>query len=779
MSVRPGAVGQPIRRREDPRLIRGKGTYTDDLVLPRMLHAAFVRSDHPAGRIGGIDVSGALETPGVVRVYTFEDVRGRIGRTPTLVRPEDDRDVEHPVLADGVVRYVGQPIAVVLAEDRYAARDGALAVSVEIERRIAVIDPESALALEAPRVYEQLPDNVCLTMESEDTEADALFERADGRVRLRLVNQRVAPVPMEGRAVLAHWDAGPGKLTLWSSTQVPHWVKQQLAMTLGIPEIRIRVVAPEVGGGFGCKIPIYPEECLLPWISRDLERPVKWAETRTENLMNTTQGRDHVEHVEAAYTRDGEVLAVRGRTLQNVGAYQSFFGGGIAGFTQAMIPGAYRVRAVDWEVVAVYTNTMATDAYRGAGRPEAAYVIERVMDEVARELGLDPVEVRRRNLIPAEAFPYETPTGNTYDSGDYHATLDAALEAFGYPEARVAQEKARAEGRLVGIGVATFTEVCGLGPSTDADPLAKSGTWESAAVRVEPSGNVTVLTGISPHGQGQETVFAQMVADAFGIGMEDVEVVHGDTDVVQHGVGTFGSRGIAVGGAALERAIRKVRDKAGRIAAHLLDARPEQVTMEGGEFVVSGTDRRMGFRDVAEAAHLWNVAVPGEEPGLEGVAFFEPDNTTFPFGAHLCRVEVDPETGEIRIDRYVAADDFGNVMNPLLADGQRIGGIVQGLGQALCEEVVYDEGGQLLTATLMDYAVPRAAMFPRLELLRTCTPTPLNPLGAKGLGELGTIGSTPCLVSAVLDALAPLGVRHLDMPLKPERVWRAIREAQA
>jgi carbon-monoxide dehydrogenase large subunit len=781
MPVRPVSIGKPIKRREDPRLIRGRATYTDDIRLPGMLHAAFVRSDYPAGRIVRIDPSRALERTGVVAVYTGEDLRGRIGRTPCLVRPEGERDVPHPVLADGVVRYVGQPVAVVLAEDPYTARDAVLDVQVEIDSLPAVVDVERALEEEAPRVYDALPDNVCLTIDEKDREAevDRLFAQAHGRVSLRLVNQRLAPLPMEGRGAVAQWDAGPEKLTLWSSTQVPHNVKQQVAVALGIPEIRVRVITPEVGGGFGCKIPVYPEECLIPWISRELERPVKWVETRSENLMNTTHGRDHVEYVEAAYSERGEILALRGKTLQNVGAYQSYFGGGIAGFTPAMAPGPYRVRAVSWEVIAAYTNTIATDAYRGAGRPEAAYLIERVMGAVARELGLDPVEIRRRNLIPKDAFPYETATGNTYDSGDYEATLARALEIFDYDNALQAREKARADGRLVGIGVATFTEVCGLGPSTDTDPLAKAGTWESATVRVEPSGNVTVLTGISPHGQGQETVFSQMVADAFGVEIGDVEVVHGDTDVVQHGVGTFGSRGIAVGGAALANAIEKVQSKAKRIAAHLLDTTPDAVDTDPGTFRVRGGERGLSFRDVAEAAHLWNVPIPGEEPGLEAAAFFEPANTTFPFGAHLCRVEVDAETGQVRIDRYVAVDDFGNVMNPLLAEGQRIGGIVQGIGQALLEEVVYDESGQLVTATLMDYAMPKAGAFPRFELDRTCTPTPLNPLGAKGVGELGTIGSTPCVVGAVLDALAPLGVTHLDMPLKPERVWQAIREARA
>ncbi len=779
MVLRAKNVGQRIKRREDPRLIRGLATYTDDIKLPGMLHAAFVRSDHPAGRIQGIDASRALARNGVVAVFSGEDLRGQVGGVPAAVDSEVLRSQPHPVLADGVVRYVGQPVAVVIARDRYLARDGALEVEVDVSPRAAVTDSEAALEPEAPKVYEEFPDNVCLREVMENEQTEGLFAEADGSVALRLVNQRLAPVPMEPRAVLAHWDEGPQKLTIWLSTQTPHWVKQHLSICLGIPEIRIRVIAPEVGGGFGCKIPVYPEECLLSWVSRKLRRPVKWAETRIENLMSTTHGRDHIEYVECAYRKDGELLALRGKTLANNGAYVSLFGPSIALLTPAMVTGCYRIKAVSWETIAVYTNTMAIEAYRGAGRPEAAYIIERVIDTVARELELDPAEIRRRNFIPRGDFPYTTPTGMTYDTGDYELALDKALDIFGYAAAREAQEKARAGGRLVGIGFSTFTECSGMGPSTDTAPPQRSGMWEGATLRVEPTGNVTVLTGISPHGQGQETAFAQMVADALGIGIDDVAVLHGDTDVVQHGVGTFGSRGLVLGGTAVQMALDKIVAKARRIAAHLLDARAEEVDFENGEFVARASERRMSFRHVAEAAHLWRVPIPGEEPGLEAVARFEPADMTYPFGAHICQVEVERETGQLRIERYVAVDDFGNVVNPLLADGQRLGGIVQGLGQALCEEVRYDEGGQLVTATLMDYAIPKAGMFPRIQLANTVTTTPLNPLGAKGVGELGTIGATPCLVNAVLDALAPLGVKRIDMPLTPERLWRAIQEARS
>jgi aerobic carbon-monoxide dehydrogenase large subunit len=778
MAVKPVHVGQRIKRREDPRLIRGLATYTDDLKLHGMLHVAFVRSPVAAGRIVRIEAKRALAMPGVAGVFGYDELRGKVGPAPCTAIMPGMQHVPYPLLADGRVLYVGQPVAVVVAKDRYLARDAALAVEVEVEDRPAVVDVEAALASSAPRVYDELPSNVCWHMPpAPDPKLDALFAGADGVVKLRLVNQRVAPVPMEGRAIVAHWEDGPGKLTLWTSTQTPHGAKQQVAMCLGIPEHKIRVIAPEVGGGFGCKIPTYAEECLLPWLSRRLRRPVKWSETRTENLLATTHGRGHVEYVEAAYRKDGKLLAVRAKTIAEVGAFASMLGAAIPTFTHLLACGPYGVEAVSWEIVDVYTNTMATEAYRGAGRPEAAYILERVMDEVARALALDRVEVRRRNLLPNDVFPYTTPTGAVYDSGNYGAALEKALARFDWSKALAERDRRRAAGELVGLGVATFTEICGLGPSTGASPLDRRGTWESAELRVEPTGTVTVMTGVSPHGQGQETAFAQLVADAFGIGLDDITVVHGDTDVVTHGVGTFGSRGLVVGGTAVHMAIGKIVAKAKKIAAHKFEADPERIDFAGGFFTQAGAEWRLSWSEVAMAAHLWNDPVPGEEPGLEAVARFEPSGTTFPFGVHFCQVSVDRDTGELVLERFLSVDDVGTVVNPLLADGQRIGGIVQGLGQAWCEEVRYDESGQLLTGTLMDYVMPRASMFPRFELDMTCTPSPLNPLGAKGIGELGTIGSTPCLVSAALDALAPVGVTHLDMPLRSERIWRAMREA--
>ena len=534
MPVKPVMVGERIKRCEDPRLIRGLATYTDDLKLHGMLHAAFVRSDYAAGRIAGIDSSRALALPGVLAVYSFDDLRWKVGPTPCTAILDDMQYEPHPLLADGVVRYVGQPIAVVVARDLYVARDAALDVNVDVEPLPAVVDLEAALEPGAPRVYPGFESNVCWASAEPNPAVESAFAGAEDSVSLRLVNHRVAPVPMEPRAVVAHWDEGPQKLTVWTSTQTPHGAKQQIAICLGLPEIRVRVVAPEVGGGFGAKIPTYAEECLLPWISRQLRRPVKWAETRIENLMNTTHGRGHVEYVEAAHTPEGIVTALRGRTIADMGAFPSMLGAVIPTLTQLLASGPYRIPAISWDVTAVYTNTMATDAYRGAGRPEAAYNIERVMDAIAAKLGLDRVEVRRRNLIPPNAFPYETPTGAIYDSGNYPATLAKALERFDYDTALADRDRRRATGELVGIGVATYTEICGFGPSTNARAASRQGLWESAELRVEPTGAVTVMTGVSPHGQGQETAFAQMVADAFGIDITEVAVVHGDTDLVTH-----------------------------------------------------------------------------------------------------------------------------------------------------------------------------------------------------------------------------------------------------
>jgi len=775
---KPSLLGQRIRRREDPRLMRGLASYTDDLALTGARHAAFVRSGYAAGRVTRIAGEEALALPGVREVVTIDALRGHVGSMPPSRTPPGMQRVAAPLLADREVRYVGHPIAVVLGDDLYRARDGAAAVEVEIEPHPAVTDPAAALAPDAPRVYDELPDNVCQTIEVGGAEADRLFAQAHGVVELRLEHPRVAPAALEPRAVAAAWDEGHQKLTLWSSTQVPHVVKQEVAACLGIPELRVRVVAPEVGGGFGSKTSVYPEECLLAWLAQTRGHPVRWAETRGENLLCTTHGRGQTAEVAVAYDRDGRLLAIRGTLIQDVGAFPGGNMGLLPGLYLASSTGCYAIPAARWKYTGVYTHTMAVDAYRGVGRVEPTYVIERAVDAVAAHLGLDPAEVRRRNFIPRNAFPYTTPGHLQYDSGDYTATLDRALEDFDYDAARAAQREARAAGRLVGIGLAASTEVCSFGPSVGGDPGGTSGYWESAAVRVEPSGNVTVLTGLSPHGQGTETVLAQMVADRLGIDFDSVAVVSGDTDAVPHGVGTHGSRGATVGGTALYMALGKIVEKAGRIAAHHLDVTADKIAFEDGVFRVPGAERMLGFRDVARAAHVWSIPVPGEEPGLEALAVFEPEGMTFPNSVHLCQVEVDPETGEIDLQRYLAVDDCGVQLNPMLVDGQRLGGIVQGLGQVFGEELRYDDDGQPGNASFMHYPMPRASWFPRIELASTCTPTHVNPLGAKGVGEAGTITAPACLVNAALDALRPTGVTHLDMPLTRERVWRAMRGAE-
>ncbi len=779
MAVKPALVGERIKRREDPRLIRGLATYTDDLKLHGMLHVAFVRSGCAHGTIREIDTNAAAARPGVVAVFRYADLKGQVGRAPCVAIMPNMRDRERPLLADESVHFVGEPIAAVVARDRYVARDAALDVMVDIDPLPATTDPERALEPGAPLAQPTLGTNVCFDLPlQENAEIDGVLAGAAARIKMRLVNQRIAPVPMECRAVVAQWEEGPQKLTVWTSSQTPHGDKHQISRCLGIPERRLRVIVPEVGGGFGQKIPTYAEDCLLGWIARELRNPVKWAETRTENLLNSTHGRGHVEYVEAGFSGDGKLLAIKGRTIAELGAYPSYFGALVPIFTHLLAPGPYAVQAIGWELAVVYTNTTPTEAYRGAGRPEAAYLVERIMDAGAAELGLDRVEIRRRNLIPSDEFPFTTATGSVYDSGDYEATLDKAVELFNYPQALKSRQQAGKDGKHVGIGVATFTELFGMGPSTNQPPEARSGWWESAEIRVEPTGDVVVMTGISPHGQGQETAFAQLTADALGVDIDAVSVLHGDTDVVTAGVGTMGSRGLVVGGTAVHMALGKIADKAKRLAANLLDTTEAMIDFKDGVFQVSGSDRAMTFQEVAMAAHVWNIPVPGEEPGLEAVARFEPTGTTFPFGVHFCQVTVDVETGDYTLDRFVSVDDFGTVINPLLCDGQRIGGIVQGLGQAMCEEFRYDENGQPQNGSLMDYAMPRAHMFPRIELANTVTPSPLNPLGAKGIGELGTIGSTPCLVSAMLDALRPLGVAQLDMPLTPERIWQAIRQAE-
>jgi carbon-monoxide dehydrogenase large subunit len=775
--------GARVRRREDPRLIRGTATYTDDLALPGLCYAVFVRSPHAHARIRRVDASRARSAPGVLGVFTAQDLEGKVNAIPCgwQVPNCDLKTPPHPALAKDKVRYVGDAVAVVVAESRAQAYDAASLVEVEYEVLPAVVDMEDALR-SSTLVHEDVPNNRVLLWSVKGGDFDAALREPGVRVvRQRLVNQRLIPNAMEPRAATAHYNPGSGELTLWVTSQNPHIARVILSGVLGFPEHKLRVIAPEVGGGFGSKIPVYPEEAVVAHLATRLARPVKWCESRRENYQATIHGRDHVTEAEMAVRPDGTVVGVRVRTLANFGAYLSTAAPAIPTILYGLVlSGPYRIPNIDCEVTGVFTNTTPTDAYRGAGRPEATYVLERMMDLAARELGMDPAEIRRKNLIPRDQFPYTVATGITYDSGDYARTLDRALELVEYSKFRAEQAAARQQGRYLGIGLSTYVEICGAGPSKVVGSTGfAGGLWESAVVRFSPTGKVTVFTGTSPHGQGEETTFAQIVSQELGVPLDDVEVLHGDTDSILMGWGTYGSRTTPVGGTAVYLAAQKVKEKAQRIAAHQLEVSAEDLVFENGRFHVRGApDRGMTIQEVALQAYLaWNLP-EGMEPGLEGQANWDPSNFVFPFGTHACVVEVDPETGQVKILRYVAVDDCGRVINPLIVDGQVHGGIVQGVAQALWEFAKYDQAGNLLTGSMAEYAVPKAAWLPWFECHRTETPTPVNPLGVKGVGETGTIAATPCVVNAVLDALSPFGIRHVDMPLLPERVWRAIQQAK-
>jgi carbon-monoxide dehydrogenase large subunit len=765
-------VGQRIKRTEDPRLICGLGHYVDDIKLPDMLYVAFLRSIYAHARVKSIDVSEAAHAPGVVAVYTGKDVAHKIGPVPCASSLPGLKVPDHRVLATDKVYFAGHPVAALVATDRYAARDAVDLIMVEYEELPPVTDPEEAAKPSSPLVHEQFGDNIAYRMTSGSGDIDAALASADRVIKQRILNQRLIPMAMEPRGVLARYLPGEGELTIWSSTQIPHLLRTQIALMLGMPENRIRIIAPEVGGGFGSKLNVYAEEALLGWISKELARPVKWIETRRENFLATIHGRGQVGYLEIGCKNDGTVTGIRYDVFADMGAYMQLLTPAIPTLTGLMLSGAYKIPAIQMNVTAVFTNKMATDAYRGAGRPEATYIIERAMDLVAAELGMDPAQVRRKNFPKPDEFPFQTATGLSYDSGNYEAALDRALQLADYEKLRHRQQQARAKGQLIGIGISSYVEICALGPSA----AMPAGGWESATVRIEPTGKVTVLTGASPHGQGQETSFAQIVADELGVDINDVTVIHGDTAVVQYGIGTFGSRATAVGGTAILMALGDVKKKAAYLAAHLMKADPETVKFEDGKFTAGG--KSLTIQEVALAAHVARDMPPDFEPGLVATRFFEPKNFTFPFGTHVVAVEIDPETGEVKFLRYVAVDDCGKVINPLLVEGQIHGGIVQSIGQALYEEAIYDRNGQLLTGELMDYAVPKARMVPRFELDRTETPSPVNPLGIKGVGEAGTIGATPAIVNAIVDALAPFGVRHLDMPIKPETIWRIIHKKQ-
>jgi carbon-monoxide dehydrogenase large subunit len=770
-------VGAPIKRREDPRLITGQATYVDDIKLHGMLHMSVLRSPYGHARIKHINTQAAHKHPGVVAVYTAKDIKGALGNIAVAVPIGHIAEgmAIQAALADEKVLFYGHPVAVVLADDPYTARDARDLIDVDYEPLPAVVDVEKAMEPGAPLLYEQFGTNVVFSMHPPTDAIDKVFAdtKAAGGfvVSARLENQRLAPASMEGRGVVADYNKASKQLTVWSSSQIPHLLRNILGALVGLPQHQVRVIVPEVGGGFGAKLNVYPEEMMAAFASMKTGHPVKWVEGRDENLACTIHGRGQVDYIEVAATKEGKITGLKVHGISDMGAYSQIFSDVIMiAFGFPVSCGAYDIPVVHLSGDVVCTNKVPTDAYRGAGRPEATYVIERAMDMVAFQLGKDPTEVRRLNFVKPDQFPYKSAAGAVYDTGDYEKALNKALEVSNYKALRAEQAQKRAEGKLMGIGVSSYIEICGFGPKGTA-PV---GLYESARVRVEQSGTVMVYTGSSPHGQGEETSFAQIVADGFSIPVENVLIMHGDTDSTPEGRGTYGSRTLAVGGSAVFRAVERLREKMKLIASHMLEASPSDVTLEDGKFSVAGSPQKaVAFADVAAAANLSNTLAPGIEPGLETTVFFEPEACVFPFGTHVAVVEVDKETGEVELKRFIAVDDCGNQVNPLLVEGQVHGGIAQGVGQALFEGVEYGEDGQLLTSTFMDYALPLSFELPSFELDSTVTPTPVNPLGVKGVGEAGTIGSTPAVVAAVADAL---GVAHVDMPLKPEKLWKVIHK---
>ncbi|NWJ47287.1 MAG: xanthine dehydrogenase family protein molybdopterin-binding subunit [Chloroflexi bacterium] len=772
MGAISGMVGARIKRREDPRLITGNASYTDDFKFVNMSYAHFLRSDYAHARIKSIDTSAAKKHPGVLAVLTGEDLKGKAGEMVAVPFGANCIIPPHSAITSDKVRYVGEVVAVVIADDRATARDASELISVEYEELPAVVDIEEAAKGLPALVHDGIPNNIGATLEFGDAaKTKEAFANAEVIVEQRFNNQRLAPSPMEGRGCVAVWQKGEDALTLYTSTQIPHYTRTFLALTLSIPEHQVRVVAPEVGGGFGAKLNYYPEELVCAYAARKLGRPVKWSETRSESLASMIHGRGQIDYVRIAANKDGTILGIDITAYQDIGAYYQVLTACISALTGLMATGAYDMPAAYFKVYNVITNKVSTDAYRGAGRPEATYFIERIVTLLANELGMDQAEIRRKNFIPKEKFPFATPVGLTYDSGDYDIALDKALEMFDYANMQKMAADARANGRYVGIGMSSYSEVCGMGPSKG---MFTSGGWESATLRFEKTGKATVFSGASPHGQGQETSFAQMVATEFGLDYNDVIVKHGDTGNTSYGLGTYGSRGTAVGGAALAMAIETVKEKARKIAASMLEASEEDVVFDTGKYTVKGAagGKSVTIQEVVFRAYV--NPFDGIEPGLESTRFFEPTNFTFPFGTHICAVEIDADTGEVKFLKYVAVDDVGNQINPLLVEGQVHGGLAQGIAQALYEEVVYDSDGQLVTGTLMDYTVPNATELPHFELGSTCTPSPVNPMGVKGVGEAGTIASTPCVVNALMDALINTGIKDIDMPLRPEKLWRAI-----
>ncbi|MFV0514917.1 MAG: xanthine dehydrogenase family protein molybdopterin-binding subunit [Jhaorihella sp.] len=780
-------IGASDKRREDVRFLTGTGNYTDDINLHGQAHVHFLRSDLAHGRINGIDTAAAEAMPGVVRIFTgadFEQVGGiPCGWQVTDRHGNPMQEPRHPVLAHGKVRHVGDPIAAVVAETLEQARDAAEAIEVDIEDLPAVVDMRAALQDGSPKVHDDLTSNLCYDwgfVEDNKDAVDQAIRSAAHVTTLELVNNRLVANPMEPRVAIGDFDRASGESTLFTTSQNPHVIRLLMgAFVLGIPEHKLRVVSPDVGGGFGSKIFHYAEEAFCTFAAKAINRPVKWTATRSEAFMSDAHGRDHVTRIELALDGDNNFTAIRTETLANMGAYLSTFAPSVPTYLHGtLMAGCYKTPNIYVNVKAVFTNTVPVDAYRGAGRPEATYQLERVIDKAARELGVDPIALRRQNFITE--FPYATPVAVEYDTGDYNATMDTLekIADFGGFAARRAESEKN--GRLRGLGINCYIEACGIAPSSLVGQLgARAGLYESATVRVNATGGLVVMTGSHSHGQGHETTFPQVIAEMIGIDAGMVEIVHGDTSKVPMGMGTYGSRSLAVGGSAMVRATEKIIAKAKKIAAHLMEASDADIELKDGAFSVTGTDKSLAWGDVCLAAYVpHNYPLEDLEPGLEETAFYDPSNFTYPAGAYACEVEVDPDTGKVTIERFCAADDFGNVINPMVVDGQVHGGIGQGIGQALLEACAYDEDGQLLSASYMDYAMPRAddVLFYKVDH-SSCTPCTHNPLGVKGCGEAGAIGSPPAVVNAVIDALQSGGskVTHIDMPLSPSRVWAAMQ----
>ncbi|WP_433329203.1 xanthine dehydrogenase family protein molybdopterin-binding subunit [Spirillospora sp. CA-294931] len=774
-------VGSPRLRSEDARLVTGRTRWTDNLQLPGLLHVAFLRSPHAHARITGVDTEAAEGRPGVVAVLTGADFAAEQGSLPCAWPVTDDILIpDHPPMAVRDVRYAGEPVACVVARDRYAAADALEDIDIDYAPLPAVMDMERALGQDAEPVHAELGTNRCYRLATEHGDVEAAFRDAPVTIERRYVQQRLIPSAMEPRAVVCAPEGD--EFTLWSATQVPHILRLMLSAVTEIPEHRLRVIAPDVGGGFGSKLQVYGEEVLALLLARRLGRPVKWTESRSEGNMTVHHGRDQIQRLALAAEGDGRLRGLKVDLLSDMGAYLMLLTPGIATLGAPMFNGIYKMDAYSFACTGVFTTKTPTDAYRGAGRPEATFGIERLMDELAAELGLDPIEVRRRNWITREEFPYTTVTGLTYDSGDYEAATDKALAMFEYDKLRAEQADRVERGDTVrlGIGVSTYTEMCGLAPSRALrDVRSKAGGWEHATVRVLGSGKVEVVTGTTPHGQGHATAWAQIASDALGVPFDDVKVLSGDTLVAPRGWDTYGSRSLTIGGVAVQQACEKVVEKARTVAAHLLEAAEGDLEYSGGAFAVKGVSgTSLTLADVAGATLTAHEFPEGVEPSLDSDATFDPENFSFPHGTHLCAAEVDTATGLVRLRSYVAVDDVGSVVNPLIVEGQVHGGLAQGIAQALYEEAVYDDDGNLTTSTLADYLVPSAADLPEFTTGRTETPATSNPLGAKGVGEAGTIASTPAVVNAIVDALRPFGVRDVPMPCTPERVWRAVRGGQ-